>query len=193
MARLRGEEKRAWERTLRLYDKLRSGGSPNVIEGDEIELGPDEAWYAETGLLLLTPTPVERTVTYQEIQRPFTLNPFQRARDAHDRAVNRAEFERLSREVAEGPEFLWIERGPVLVRLTSDRLICESDEGRWGYHRVDLTHLEFDVDEWSVELRYDGAGPIQLAGWGAIAIGLILIWLRNGPDDVAAIGLENMR
>jgi hypothetical protein len=33
-----------------------------------------------TGLLLSTPTPVERTVTYQEIQRPFTLNPFQRVR-----------------------------------------------------------------------------------------------------------------
>lgn len=178
---------------MRLYDKLRSGGSPNILDGDEIDLGPDEVWYAETGLLLLTPTAVERTVTYQEVQRPFTLNPFRRARDAADRAANRREFERLSREVAEGPEFLWFERGPVLVRLTSDRLICESDDGRWEYHCADLTHQEIDVDEWTVELRFAGAEPFQLAGWGAIAIGLIILWLQDGPDGVASTGIEHMR
>jgi hypothetical protein len=190
MARLRGEAKRAWESSVRLYEQLRSGSHPRTVVVPDIDLDADEVCVADCGFILSTPMRIERTVTYTERQRPFTLNPMRRAREALERAADRAEFERLSREAAEGPEYIWTEQGMIRAVLTNQRIICDYEGSRFEYYHEYLTGLAFAIDDWTIDLSYEGVDPIRLVGLDTFAYGLLLTWLRDGPDALAGPGFE---
>jgi hypothetical protein len=74
--------------------------------------------------------------------------------------------------------------------LTNQRIVCDYEGSRFDYHHEYLTGLGFAIEDWTIDLTYEGVDPIRLVGLDSFAYGLLLTWLRAGPDALAGPGFE---